>query len=90
MFQQFIFRYVAGVPFLGSIPLDPRLAQCSDQGLNLYSQHPDSLVTQAYTNIVQQLTTTLMPQNNDTEMDVEWSSTTLLHHTFSDAPSAVQ
>ena len=55
------------VPFLGSIPLDPRLAQCSDQGLSLYAQHPDSQVTKSYLDIVQKLSGLTTSQ-----MDTDW------------------
>lgn len=63
---------IVGVPYLGSIPLDPRLAQCSDQGLNIYSEHPDSLVVQSYTNIVQQISTVICDNKENTAMDVQW------------------
>lgn len=41
-----------GVPFLGSIPLDPRLARACDEGKNFLSLYPDSPATQAITNCV--------------------------------------
>lgn len=41
------------VPFLGSIPLDPRIARACDEGKNFLQQHPDSPATVAYGSIIQ-------------------------------------
>jgi ATP-binding protein involved in chromosome partitioning len=38
----------AGVPFLGEIPIDPRVAECGDNGEPIVSKHPDSPVAKAY------------------------------------------
>jgi ATP-binding protein involved in chromosome partitioning len=38
----------AGVPFLGSIPIDPRVAQCGDAGDPIVHKIPDSPVAAAY------------------------------------------
>jgi ATP-binding protein involved in chromosome partitioning len=38
----------ARVPFLGEIPIDPRVAECGDQGEPIVRRHPDSPVSQAY------------------------------------------
>jgi ATP-binding protein involved in chromosome partitioning len=38
----------AGVPFLGSIPIDPKVAQCGDAGDPIVHKHPDSPVSRAY------------------------------------------
>jgi ATP-binding protein involved in chromosome partitioning len=38
----------AGVPFLGEIPIDPRVAECSDAGEPLVHKYPDSAVAKAY------------------------------------------
>ncbi len=49
----------AGVPFLGEIPLDTRVAECGDQGDPIVRRHPDSAIAQAYltlaTTVSQQL-----------------------------------
>ncbi|HXG10699.1 MAG TPA: Mrp/NBP35 family ATP-binding protein [Gemmataceae bacterium] len=49
----------AGVPFLGDIPIDPRVAECGDQGDPIVHKYPDSAVAQAYlalaTTVVQEL-----------------------------------
>jgi ATP-binding protein involved in chromosome partitioning len=38
----------AHVPFLGDIPIDPRVAECGDQGEPIVHRHPDSPVALAY------------------------------------------
>eukprot|EP00045_Choanoeca_perplexa_P010639 m.109429 g.109429 ORF g.109429 m.109429 type:complete len:319 (-) comp15342_c0_seq3:1797-2753(-) len=46
-----------GVPFLGSLPIDPNIARCCDQGVSFYDECPDSPATQAYINILEGVTT---------------------------------
>lgn len=46
-----------GVPFLGRIPLDPRLARCCDEGRSFLEEHPDSIAAKAYADIVAQIRT---------------------------------
>lgn len=38
----------ANVPFLGEVPIDPRVAECGDQGDPIVHRHPDSAVGKAY------------------------------------------
>jgi ATP-binding protein involved in chromosome partitioning len=38
----------AGVPFLGEIPIDPRVAECGDAGDPMVHKYPDSEVAKAY------------------------------------------
>jgi ATP-binding protein involved in chromosome partitioning len=38
----------AGVPFLGEIPIDPRVAECGDQGEPIVKRYPDAPVSRAY------------------------------------------
>lgn len=38
----------AGVPFLGDVPIDPRVAECGDTGDPIVHRYPDSPVAQAY------------------------------------------
>jgi ATP-binding protein involved in chromosome partitioning len=38
----------AGVPFLGEVPIDPRVAECGDTGEPIVRKYPDSTVAQAY------------------------------------------
>ncbi|KAF9984863.1 cytosolic Fe-S cluster assembly factor nbp35 [Mortierella antarctica] len=40
------------VPFLGSIPLDPRIGKSCDQGLSFLEEYPDSPATKAYQDII--------------------------------------
>jgi len=37
-----------GVPFLGEIPIDPRVAACGDAGDPIVHKYPDSAVAKAY------------------------------------------
>src|SRR5439155_331250 len=49
----------AGVPFLGEIPIDPRVSECGDLGDPIVHKYPDSPVAKAYlalaTTVVQEL-----------------------------------
>jgi ATP-binding protein involved in chromosome partitioning len=38
----------AGVPFLGELPIDPRVAECGDAGEPIVHKYPDTPVAQAY------------------------------------------
>ena len=38
----------AGVPFLGEIPIDPRVAECGDEGEPMVHRYPDSPIAAAY------------------------------------------
>jgi hypothetical protein len=40
------------VPFLGRVPLDPRIAKLSDEGRSYLEEYPDSPTTQALKNII--------------------------------------
>ncbi|MPC66590.1 Cytosolic Fe-S cluster assembly factor NUBP1 [Portunus trituberculatus] len=44
-----------GVPLLGRLPLDPRVAQACDEGTNILTQEPDSAVTQVYKDIANKI-----------------------------------
>jgi ATP-binding protein involved in chromosome partitioning len=37
-----------GVPFLGELPIDPRVAECGDAGEPIVRRYPDSPVSEAY------------------------------------------
>jgi ATP-binding protein involved in chromosome partitioning len=41
----------AQVPFLGDIPIDPRVAECGDEGEPIVHRYPDSAVAQAYSQL---------------------------------------
>ena len=49
----------AGVPFLGEIPIEPKVAECGDQGDPIVHKYPDSGVAKAYvalaTTVAQQI-----------------------------------
>ena len=38
----------AGVPFLGEIPIDPRIAECGDGGDPIVHKYPDSPIAKTY------------------------------------------
>ena len=38
----------SNVPFLGELPIDPRVAQCGDAGEPIVRKYPDSPVAKAY------------------------------------------
>jgi ATP-binding protein involved in chromosome partitioning len=44
-----------GVPFLGSIPLEPKIAQNSDSGTPFVSENPDSPAAKAFISIVAEI-----------------------------------
>jgi ATP-binding protein involved in chromosome partitioning len=43
----------AGVPFLGEVPIDPRVAECGDSGEPIVHRYPDTPVAQAYRALAQ-------------------------------------
>jgi ATP-binding protein involved in chromosome partitioning len=43
------------VPFLGKIPLDPRICEDSDRGLPFILEHPDSPAAKAFMEIVKNI-----------------------------------
>jgi ATP-binding protein involved in chromosome partitioning len=38
----------AGVPFLGELPIDPRIAECGDMGDPIVNKYPDSASAKSY------------------------------------------
>lgn len=44
-----------GVPFLGSIPMDPEIAESSDCGTPFVLRHPDSASSKAFSEVVSQI-----------------------------------
>ncbi|XP_018566552.1 cytosolic Fe-S cluster assembly factor NUBP1 homolog [Anoplophora glabripennis] len=44
-----------GVPFLGSLPLDPKIARCCDEGKDFLTELPDSPAVLALKDIIQKL-----------------------------------
>ncbi|KAG0707866.1 Cytosolic Fe-S cluster assembly factor nubp1 [Chionoecetes opilio] len=55
-----------GVPLLGRLPLDPRVAQACDEGTNLLTQEPDAAITQAYKDIAKKIMAFYEGQSQDT------------------------
>lgn len=49
----------AGVPFLGEIPIDPRVAECGDMGDPIVHRYPDSPVARAYLSLATAVKTEL-------------------------------
>lgn len=45
----------AGLPLLGQLSLDPRVAQACDQGTNFLVEEPDAAITQSYKDITQKI-----------------------------------
>lgn len=48
-----------GVPFLGSIPIDPKICEDSDSGMPFMINHPDSPSTKAFKEIVKKIEASL-------------------------------
>jgi ATP-binding protein involved in chromosome partitioning len=49
-----------GAPFLGEIPIDPRVAECGDAGQPIVQKHPDSPVAKAYLALATMVTQELL------------------------------
>lgn len=43
------------VPFLGKVPLDPRIGRCCDEGKSFLSEVPESPATNAYKQIIERI-----------------------------------
>eukprot|EP00053_Salpingoeca_punica_P016392 m.154249 g.154249 ORF g.154249 m.154249 type:complete len:319 (+) comp16955_c2_seq1:66-1022(+) len=43
------------VPFLGKLPLDPRIGKCCDEGLSFVEEVPESPAAKAYQHIIEQI-----------------------------------
>jgi ATP-binding protein involved in chromosome partitioning len=59
---------LAGVPFLGDIPIDPRVAECGDQGEPIVQRHPDSSVARAYLALAETVVAELDKQDTGQEL----------------------
>jgi ATP-binding protein involved in chromosome partitioning len=58
----------AGVPFLGEIPIDPLVAECSDQGDPIVHKHPDSPVGKAYLVLAEQVSLAVQQAGKQEEL----------------------
>ena len=56
-----------GVPFLGSIPIDPMICKDSDKGNPFVTEHPKSSAAEAFMNIVEKIETFLEEKKNKEE-----------------------
>jgi len=44
------------IPFLGKLPLDPKVGRCCDEGVSFLATHPESVAARAYMNIIGEIT----------------------------------
>jgi ATP-binding protein involved in chromosome partitioning len=58
----------AGVPFLGEIPIDPRVAECGDHGDPIVHKHPDSPVAAAYRQLAETVVSQLAKSDRGPEL----------------------
>jgi ATP-binding protein involved in chromosome partitioning len=58
----------ARVPFLGEIPIDPRVAECGDQGDPIVHKYPDSAVAKAYQELANTVVEELKKQGQQPEL----------------------
>ncbi len=58
----------AGVPLLGEIPIDPRVAECGDQGEPIVVRYPDSSVARAYRDLAATVQAELARQSTGGEL----------------------
>jgi ATP-binding protein involved in chromosome partitioning len=49
----------SNVPFLGELPIDPRVAECGDRGEPIVRKHPDSPVAKAYLTLAETVAETV-------------------------------
>lgn len=54
-----------GVPFLGELPIDPRVSECVDGGEPIVRRYPDSPVARAYADTARTIWQTLTQQPSD-------------------------
>lgn len=57
----------AGVPFLGRVPIDPKLALCSEKGENYLTQYSSSPAAATFQAIVTNLTS----HSDDDKMEIK-------------------
>ncbi|MDF1554558.1 MAG: Mrp/NBP35 family ATP-binding protein [Deferrisomatales bacterium] len=61
-----------GVPFLGSVPIDPQFSEAADSGVPIVDLHPDSITAKAFTDIAERVSSGL-PAKEVSEAPVEES-----------------
>jgi len=52
------------VPFLGRVPLDPRIARCSDEGKSFLQEFPESPATISINSIIQKVVSKVLSNDN--------------------------
>ena len=57
------------VPFLGSIPIDPRICEASDLGHPFIVEHPDSPASKAFMEIVEKIKTYIQEKENQSSKE---------------------
>jgi ATP-binding protein involved in chromosome partitioning len=63
------------VPFLGRIPVDPRICEDSDKGIPFIIEHPDSPATRAFMEIVKKIEESLKPMQEKEPLAVDGKRT---------------
>jgi ATP-binding protein involved in chromosome partitioning len=58
----------AGVPFLGEIPIDPRVAECGDAGEPIVQKHPESPIARSYQELAKTVQKELENQGTPPEL----------------------
>jgi ATP-binding protein involved in chromosome partitioning len=58
----------AGVPFLGDVPIDPRVAECGDEGEPIVRRYPDSPAAKAYLELAKAVAEQLAKQEAAAEL----------------------
>jgi MinD superfamily P-loop ATPase len=53
----------SGAPFLGKVPIDPRIVDSADEGRPYVSAFPESPAAEAFAGIVERIRHTLDPQS---------------------------
>ena len=58
----------SGVPFLGEIPIDPRVVECGDAGEPMVHKYPDSTIAKSYLTLAETVKTQLKAAEKITEL----------------------
>ncbi|XP_033630001.1 cytosolic Fe-S cluster assembly factor nubp1-A-like [Asterias rubens] len=61
------------IPFLGKLPLDPRIGKCCDEGKSFFEEVPDSPATHAYLSIINKLKSACQKDNQGGENNMDCS-----------------
>jgi len=60
------------VPYLGAVPLDPRIGTCGEKGMNFLKKFPESPATKAFLSVVQLIDASLATESTSTKaMEVD-------------------